>query len=47
MYRERLEAAAITSLEELARADAETVADAADVTEKRAEGWIEQAETRV
>ncbi|WP_207588044.1 hypothetical protein [Halomontanus rarus] len=47
MYRARLEAAAIASLEELARADAETVAEAADVTEKRAEGWIEQAEVRV
>lgn len=47
MYRERLEAASITSLEELARADTETVADAADVTEKRAESWIEQAEARV
>ncbi|MCU4740386.1 helix-hairpin-helix domain-containing protein [Natronoglomus mannanivorans] len=44
MYRERLETASITSLEDLARADAETVADAADVTEKRAESWIEQAE---
>lgn len=42
MYRERLAAAGITSLDDLAQADVETVADAADVTEKRADGWIEQ-----
>lgn len=43
MYRERLEDAGITTLDDLADADAETVADAAEVTEKRAERWIDQA----
>lgn len=42
--RDRLADANITSLENLARADAETVAEAANVTENRAERWIEQAE---
>ncbi|ELY63799.1 helix-hairpin-helix domain-containing protein [Natrinema versiforme] len=42
--RERLADAGITSLEDLARADSETVAEAAGVTETRAERWIEQAD---
>ncbi|WP_222918748.1 helix-hairpin-helix domain-containing protein [Natrinema sp. SYSU A 869] len=45
MYRERLVDAGITSLDDLAQADSETVADAAEVTEKRAASWIEQADT--
>ncbi|QCS42336.1 helix-hairpin-helix domain-containing protein [Natrinema versiforme] len=44
MYRKRLVDAGITSLDDLARADVETVAEAAAVTEKRAAGWIEQAD---
>ncbi|MFC4438424.1 MULTISPECIES: helix-hairpin-helix domain-containing protein [Natrialbaceae] len=43
MYRERLEDADITTLDDLAYADVETVAEAAEVTEERAESWIEQA----
>ncbi|TYL39356.1 hypothetical protein CV102_08785 [Natronococcus pandeyae] len=43
MYRERLEGVGITTLDDLAYADVETVAEAAEVTEERAESWIEQA----
>jgi len=42
MYRRRLAEAGITSLEEFARADGGTVADAAGITEQRAASWIEQ-----
>ncbi|WP_226007017.1 helix-hairpin-helix domain-containing protein [Natrinema salinisoli] len=45
MYRKRLADAGITSLDDLARADSDTVAEAAGVTEKRAKSWIEQVET--
>ncbi|SEV85348.1 helix-hairpin-helix domain-containing protein [Natrinema salifodinae] len=44
MYRRRLVDAGIASLDDLARADRETVADAAGVTEARAAGWIEQVD---
>ncbi|RQG98429.1 helix-hairpin-helix domain-containing protein [Natrarchaeobius oligotrophus] len=44
MYRSRLEEAGITSLDDLAAADVETVADAAEVTEKRAIDWIERVD---
>ena len=43
-YRQRLEGANITTLDELAEAEVGTVADAANVSRKRARGWIERAE---
>lgn len=43
-FRERLESAGITSLEELAASDPKTVAEVADVSEERAEDWIDDAE---
>jgi predicted flap endonuclease-1-like 5' DNA nuclease len=43
-YAGRLEAAGIASVADLAAADAETVADAADATETRATDWIERAQ---
>lgn len=43
-FRDRLVKAGITSLDELAAADPETVAGAADISEERAEEWIEEAQ---
>ncbi|MDF9746232.1 helix-hairpin-helix domain-containing protein [Natrinema salsiterrestre] len=45
MSRKRLTDADITSLDDLARANSDTVAEAAGVTEKRAKSWIERVET--
>ncbi|ELZ19412.1 hypothetical protein C477_08758 [Haloterrigena salina JCM 13891] len=42
--RERLADAGIATVDDLVRADAETVAEAADVSESDAEEWIDQAE---
>lgn len=43
VYATRLEAAGITSLADLAGTDDEKVAEAADVTLRRAQGWIQSA----
>lgn len=43
VYATRLEAVGISTLEDLASADASKVADAAGVPESRAADWIEQA----
>ncbi len=45
-YAERLSAAGIETVGELADADAETVSRAAEVSETRAEDWLEQAKER-
>lgn len=42
-YVQRLQEAGITSVDDLARSDAETLAEAADVSENRAQDWIDQA----
>lgn len=43
VFATRLEAAGITTLSDLAGANDEEVADAAEVTVRRAQGWIESA----
>lgn len=43
-FRDRLVGAGVTSIDELAAADPETVADAAEVSEDRARDWIDQAQ---
>ncbi len=45
-YAERLSDAGIDTVGELAETDPETVADAADLSETRVEGWIRQAKER-
>ena len=45
-YAQRLHDAGIQSFTHLAQADAETIAEAADVSEDRAEGWSEKARSR-
>ena len=45
-YAERLEAAGIRTVADLAGSDAATVAEAAEAGESRAADWIEQAGTR-
>lgn len=44
VYATRLEAAGIATLSDLARNEAETVAEAAEVPVSRAAGWIESAQ---
>ncbi len=45
-YAERLEAAGIGTVEDLAATDAETVAEAAETAESRVTDWVEQAQNR-
>ncbi len=45
VYADRLRSGGIGSLAELAAADPETVAEAADVTPERAADWVSQAST--
>jgi len=45
-YSERLGEASIETVADLASADAEAVADAAEVSVSRAENWIERARSR-
>ena len=45
-YAERLEAAGIGTVGDLAAADTETVAEAAEAAESRVTGWVEQAQDR-
>lgn len=42
-FRERLSEAGISSIDDLAGADPDTIAEAADVSRERAEEWIDQA----
>jgi polyhydroxyalkanoate synthase len=45
-YAERLEAAGIGTVEDLAATDVETVAEAAETAESRVTDWVEQAQNR-
>jgi polyhydroxyalkanoate synthase len=45
-YRDRLEAAGLGTVADLAASDTETVADAAETSESRAEDWVERAQER-
>jgi len=45
-YGDRLEAAGIGTVEQLANSDAETVAETAETSESRASDWIERARNR-
>lgn len=45
-YAERLEAAGISTVDDLAASDAGTVSEAADASETRATEWIERAQNR-
>ena len=44
-YADRLAEEGITTIEDMTAAGARAVADAANVTEERAQGWIDQAQT--